>query len=163
VHLPGTAALDTSAWPLVVFECPPHLEDSTVGRLIEEFEAIHARKSHFALLIDTRRVQAMPSARWRRGITEWANDRRVWIDTHRYGVGTALFIASPLARGVYTALLWFWKPPNAHFVAPSMMAAVDWCCQRLTQAGVALSADLLTRRASIEADALAATRGEMRG
>jgi hypothetical protein len=145
----GMFVFDRGAWPLVVLRCPARVEEGSLAPLIDDFEACHAQGHRFALLVDATAMQNMPSARWRRGLTDWANDPRVLAETRRYSVGTALLIASPLARGVYTALLWLWKPPTPHYAAATMSAAIEWCCQRLTLAAVPLGAALEAQRASL--------------
>jgi hypothetical protein len=149
---PEFFVFDTDAWPLVVLRCPARIGERSLAPLIEEFEACHARGRRFALVVDATAMQGMPSARWRRGLTDWANDPRVLAETRRYSVGTALLIASPLARGVYTALLWLWKPPTPHYVAATMSAAIEWCCQRLTLAAVPLGTALEAHRAFLAPD-----------
>jgi hypothetical protein len=137
---------DSDTWPLVVLRCPAHVGDGSLEPLIDEFEACHAKRRRFALLVDATAMQSMPSAKWRKGLTDWANDPRVREDTRRCSVGTALLLASPLVRGVYTALLWLWKPPTPHFVTATMGAGVEWCCERLTLAEVPLGPALEAQR-----------------
>jgi hypothetical protein len=144
---PGKFCFDTDAWPLVVLRCPARIDETSLAPLIDHFEACHAHRRRFALVVDATATQSMPSAKWRRGLTDWANDPRVLAETRRYSVGTSLLIASPLARGVYTALLWLWKPPTPHYVTATMSAGVEWCCQRLTHASVPLGPALEAQRA----------------
>ncbi len=150
---PGLITFDMNAWPLVVLACPARFGGGSLERLIADFEACHGRRQQFALIVDARLAHSMPDAKWRKGLTDWANDPRVRFETRQYSVGTALLFSSALARGAYTALLWFWRPPTPHFAAPTMAAGVEWCCQMLTRSGVALSAALEKRRASALVDA----------
>lgn len=157
---PGLVTFDTEAWPLVVLRCPARFADDSLEPLIADFEECHSQRRQFALLVDTRPARSMPNAKWRKGITDWANEPRVLLETRRYSVGTALLFSSALARGAYTALLWFWKPPTPHFPAPTMAVGVEWCCQMLTRSGVALGAALEKHRASLLPAANAPARDE---
>jgi hypothetical protein len=150
----GLIVWEEEAWPLVVLTCPAHFSEDSLPPLIAAFEECHGRREKFALLIDTRSAHSMPNARWRKGLTQWANEPRVMLATRLYSVGTALLFSSSLARGAYTALLWFWSPPTPHFAAPTMAAAVEWSCQMLTRANVALGNTLQAKRTSLLAAAM---------
>jgi hypothetical protein len=134
---------DERNWPLIIATCAERLEDASVRQLTSFFEGIHARKELFALMVDTRPVKTMPSARWRKELSAWSSDARVQLNTARYNVATAVVISSAFARGVYTALGWMWKPASPTSPMATVAMAIDWCCDHLGRAGVARSATLI--------------------
>jgi hypothetical protein len=145
----GRFTFDESAWPVVILNSPPILSRESSADIISGFDRILSRKDHFALIVDTRPVKAMPDAAWRKTITEWANDPHTQRRTSRYSVGTSIVITSPLARGVYTALSWFVKHTSPQHSAPSMAASVAWCCEQLSRAGVPRSRALVELQESM--------------
>jgi hypothetical protein len=144
---------DHSAWPLVVATCPPDVEQVEVAVLRGAFDGWFARQERFALITDTRPARGLPSARWRRELTNWMNEAAVMANVVRYNVASATLFESTLIRGGFTALTWFWKPPQPQLAASTMPEAVEWCCMQLERAEVPLSPQLKVRRAAV------ATRG----
>jgi hypothetical protein len=142
---------DESAWPVVILNSPPVFSKDSTADIIAGFDHILSRKDHFALVVDTRPVKAMPSAAWRRTLTQWANDPHTQRRTTRYSVGTSLVITSPLARGIYTALSWFVKHTSPQHAAATMAASVAWCCEQLARAGVPRSRALVELQESLMA------------
>jgi hypothetical protein len=145
----GRLTFDESAWPVVILESPPIFSRDSPADIIAGFDHILSRKDRFALIVDTRPVETMPNAAWRKTITEWANDPQTQRRTSRYSVGTSLVITSPLARGIYTALSWFVKHTSPQHSAPNMAASVAWCCEQLTRAGVPRSRALVELQESL--------------
>ena len=139
----GTLTFDESAWPLVVALCPESFAKDSALAIADGFERILAKKERFVLIVDTTPVKSMPDAAWRKAIAAWANDPGVRFNTERYNVGTAMIMPSPLARGIYTALQWIWKPASPQQTTPTMASAVGWCCDALVKAGVPRSRKLL--------------------
>jgi hypothetical protein len=137
---------------LLVATCPSDsFAKDSLAPFIATFEEIHARGERFALVIDTRPLKTMPSATWRKELTDWTNNPRVQRNSGRFNVGAAIILTSVLARGIYTALLWVWKPPSPQFAAATMAEAVDWCCDRLAEAGVPRSPKLIELHQSLHA------------
>ena len=152
-------AFDMEAWPLVVMTCAQDME-GTVGSIRAFFEAAHARKEGFAILVDTRPVKTMPGPSWRRELTDWTSHPTVQLNSARYNVATAVIVPSALARGVLTAIGWLWKPasPVRGFAAPA--EAIDWCCDLLLKAKIPPSPQLveLKRRLQEAPEQKASTR-----
>lgn len=134
----GMITFDESAWPFIIGTCPPHLGDASVRALITFFEAIHARRECFAVLLDTRPLESMPDARWRQQIAAWGESPKVQGNAIRYSVATAIVTSSIVVRGVYIALGWLWKPASPVSVLPTMEEATVWCGELLERRGVPL-------------------------
>jgi hypothetical protein len=140
---------DHSAWPLVVATCPKDVELVEVVALRRAFDGWFARQQRFALITDTRPARRLPSAKWRRDLTNWMNDPVVMANVVRYNVASATIFGSTLIRGGFTALTWLWKPPQPQLAASTMREAVEWCCLLLDRAEVPLSPELNLRRADV--------------
>jgi hypothetical protein len=138
----GSVAFDVEAWPLVIMTCGGNME-GTVGPIRAFFETAHAREEPFAIMVDTRPVRSMPGPKWRRELTDWTGDPVVQLNSAQYNVATAVVLSSALARGVYTALGWLWKPASPVKACATPAEAVDWCCDLLMKAKVPRSPKLI--------------------
>ena len=105
-----------------------NVEAGSVEDLREEFDGWFARKERFALVTDTRPARGLPSARWRRDLTNWMNEPAVMANVVRYNVASATIFSSTVIRGGFTALTWIWRPPQPQLAAATMREAVEWCC-----------------------------------
>jgi hypothetical protein len=89
------------------------------------------------LLADTTALTGFPNAVERRRIGELLSARTFAEGT--YALGWAIIIASATARTVYNAILWLRPTPVPQVVVGDFTAALDWCCSRLTEAGLPLT------------------------
>jgi hypothetical protein len=136
----GALSFDDSAWPIVVGTCPERLTEASMPELIVFFQRVHARKEPFAMVIDTRRLQTMPGAKWRQEIVAWSTQPTIEANTRRYNVGTSVVLSSVLARGVFVALGWLRKPVAPLQTHATLGDGLAWCTEMLAAAGVPLSA-----------------------
>jgi hypothetical protein len=135
----GVISMDDAAWPLIIGTCPAQMGEASVPPLIAFFERVHARKERFCIIIDTRPLRTMPSAKWRKDITAWSTDATIEAASNRYAVATAVVTPSALARGVFVALGWLRKPASPLQAFGTMAEAARWCDELLLRAGVPLT------------------------
>jgi hypothetical protein len=139
---------DDSHWPLIVATAPPVFVAETVTALERTFDEYFRRGQRYALVFDTRPVVTLPDAKCRQRLFQWLNNDAVRASTARWNVGSAVIVASQLARYGMTVVGWLWKPPSPQIPTTTMGEAVDHCCRMLEQAGVPLGARLSEFRSS---------------
>jgi hypothetical protein len=145
----GTVSFDESAWPVVILNSPATFSDESPADIVAGFDRILARSDHFALIVDTRPVKALPNAAWRKTVADWANHPRTQRRTGRYSVGTVMIFTSPLARGLYTALSWIVHHTSPQHSSADIGEAVVWSCEQLANKGVPRSRALVDLQRSL--------------
>lgn len=124
------------AFPLLVTigsSAPDEIESMAKG-----FERYFERGERYALISWAPPGVAMPDAKQRKRIADWANEPRVREISARLCVGSTVVVDSALTRGVMTALMWLWKPASPLELASSPREAIDWCLDRLAAADVVM-------------------------
>jgi hypothetical protein len=139
---------DDSNWPLLVASAPKVFVIETVTELERAFDEYFRRGKRYALVFDTRPVVKLPDAKCRQRLFQWVNSDAVRTSTARWNVGTAVIVASQLARYGMTVVGWLWKPPTPQIPTTSMGEAVDRCCRMLERAGIPLGPRLSEFRRS---------------
>ena len=136
--------LNLELWPLIVLVADDDPSDEDIDAMFRQYEAVFARKERFAALTDARRVRKIPDAILRARIGAWAHAMEPMLS---FSVGHATVLTNPLARGVMTAISWFYKvkAPQAYF--GTMLEACDWCIGHLRASGVPVTPALETYRA----------------
>jgi hypothetical protein len=123
-----------AAFPIVVMRVPVALDGPAIQSMFEGMDRVLKRESRFALIVDTRALKRFPTAVERSAIAEWMKARN--FAEARYNLGNAVVLSSTTARAVLTAIQWIRRPITAHGYMATMVEAVDWCCERLTQASI---------------------------
>jgi hypothetical protein len=149
---PGDLTFDKEHWPLVVMTLTEAMSVASVGQIAAHFNIVFARKEPFALLVDTTPVKTMPSATWRREMTDWAGNPDVQAASKRYNVGAAVVLSSSFARGAFIAIGWLWKPASPVSAFATTREAVDWCSDQLVRANVARSPKLFELQRSLQGE-----------
>ncbi len=145
----GSLTFDTNHWPLVLMTLGESLSDDSVGQIAAFFHTVHVRKELFALLVDTTRIKEVPSATWRRDLTDWTGKQDVQENSKKYNLGTAVVLSSAFARGAFVAIGWLWKPASPVRGFATAAEAVDWCSDQLVRGGVARSPNLFALQRSL--------------
>ncbi|MCA9533923.1 MAG: hypothetical protein KC593_09595 [Myxococcales bacterium] len=152
-----TILIETSCWPLVVMDAPPRLTSAGITTLIRSVNELYARRERFATLVDTARVEHMPTAAERRMLSEWQTETVDLI--RRYNVCTATVVSNPLVRGAMIAMNWIFRPPNEQVTVATFGEALAFCGRQLKADGLALpsvlEAELLKPSARNVAELLA--------
>jgi hypothetical protein len=119
-----------------------------VTALERAFDGYFRRGERYALIFDTRPVMVLPDAKCRKALAAWVNSPKVRMNTVLLNVGSALVVASQIARYGITVVGWLYKHPTPQVAVSSMGEAVEWSCRRLEEAGVPLGAHLAELRAA---------------
>jgi hypothetical protein len=136
--------IDETAFPLIIVEMSAVLDGPAMESMFRAFDRVLSRNARFAAVIDTTPLTRFPDALERKRIAEWMT-KRIAAEA-LYNLGNGLVIDSVPARAAITAINWLRRPVNPQAVFSSRWEAVDWCCERLLDAGIDLSPAILARR-----------------
>jgi hypothetical protein len=149
----GGIRVDTTDWPVFVFELPVFaLADSDIVLAFAYIEQIwrecQRNREKCSLITDASRPQALPPASQRKIAGDWAKGTAELQKI--VSVGGACVTPSSIIRGIITAILWIYKPetPVAFFATrdEAMLQAIQW----LDEAGVKLPPRLRELRAVLK-------------
>jgi hypothetical protein len=149
----GGIRVDTTDWPMFVFELPEfRLVDSDINLAFAHIEQIwrECQKDHekCCLIMDAARTQALPPASQRKLAADWAKSTAGLQKV--VSVGGACVTPSSIIRGIITAILWIYKPetPVAFFATrdEAKLQAIEW----LDEAGVRLPPRLRELRQALK-------------
>jgi hypothetical protein len=129
--------IDAAAWPLVVVRIPSRFDLPVMRNFIRGIDGILSRKARFAAIIDTTALAKFPNAVERHWFAESMGARAMTEEA--YNLGNAVIIGSVTARAVLTAINWLRPTPVTQHLVGNFEDALEWCCLRLTKAGVGLS------------------------
>lgn len=124
-----TYRLSDAYFPLVVSEMPRRIDVAMMRDYVARIDALYRRGERFATLVDTRRMEAMPTAADRGFLAEWQN-RTVELIL-RYNVINVTVVDSALMRGALSAMNWLFPPPNEQLVVADLDAGFRICVDRL--------------------------------
>ncbi len=123
-------------FPLVVAVGGLEYSDQEFKEMIAGYDALFARGERYALITYTPDGGALPSARDRKRIADWAESPRVRDLSKKLCVGSATVVQNALMRGALTAITWLWKPSAPHKAVSTPHEGVDWCLEQLEGAGI---------------------------
>jgi hypothetical protein len=134
-NAPGTTAraIDASRWPLLIITFTGAATDREYEVFLEARTAHLARRERHAIILDGRACGPMPpsqrklQADWQREYAELAR---------RFTLGVAFLSASPIMRGVLTAILWMQPIASPYTVLSTWAEAERWTAERLRPGGV---------------------------
>lgn len=121
-------------WPLVIVRAPVHGSVESVTEFCERSDEFFAREERFATVQDMREMKGIIDANARKVMSEWTANRQ--FQMAKWHVASASVVASPVLRGIITAIHWFAKPPSPQIVTGSMKEAVDFVLDQLEAEGV---------------------------
>jgi hypothetical protein len=137
------ARFDDGAWPLLIVHMPSLMNNVTaIHSLIEGFEAVYRRNERFASILDGSAVVKFPGALERKVLLDWVGKESRVETERRLTVATGLVLTSGPMRAFVSALNWVTRPASPQKVTATQEEAVEWCCGRLEEAGIALSPGL---------------------
>ncbi|MFO0692800.1 MAG: hypothetical protein U0230_04540 [Polyangiales bacterium] len=135
-----TFRLSDTHFPLVVSVMPPRIDVPMMSEYVERIDAIYRRGERFATLVDTSRMEAIPTSADRAFLAEWQN-RTVELIT-RHNVINVTVVQSVLMRGALSAMNWIFPPPNEQLVVADFDEGFRICLDRLRRESASLPAGL---------------------
>jgi hypothetical protein len=153
------ARFDDTAWPLLIIRMPALMNNIVVVRsIIDGFEGVYRKNERFASILDGSAVAKFPGTLERKALMDWVgNEAR--IETERsLSVATALVLTSGPMRAFVSALNWVNRPVTPQKVTATREEAIEWCCERLQEAGIVLPPAVGALRARRAASSRAAPR-----
>lgn len=120
---------DDSRFPVLLVEPVGQATDDEVEARIAWFRS-YLGGERFALIMDTLRSEAL-TARQRKLYTDWLMADRGKIE--RDCAGCAVVVSSPLVRGAFTSVFWFWTPPMPCVFFATLDEAIAWSQEQLNR------------------------------
>ena len=134
------ARFDDSAWPLVIIQMPALMNSLMVARsIIDGFEGLYRRDARFACILNGSAVVKFPGTVERKALLDWVGNESRVATERRLSVATGLVLTSGPMRAFVSALNWVTRPASPQKVTATQEEAVEWCCERLQEAGIPLS------------------------
>jgi hypothetical protein len=122
-------------WPLVLVHLPRNTNANAIESVIAGFERVYQRRSRFSLVIDCTSVVKFPGAAERKALTDWMR-RSERLELERmYTIATAIVLSSGPMRALLAAVQWISPPATPQALKASQAEAVEWCSERLEEAG----------------------------
>src|SRR5262249_33593468 len=129
-----------SAWPLLIVHMPRMLNNMTAIRsIIDGFESVLGRNERFASVLNGSAVAKFPGSLERKVLRDWVGNEARIERERRLTVATGLVLTSGPMRAFVSAINWVNRPVTPQIVTATQEEAVEWCCARLEQAGIALT------------------------
>jgi hypothetical protein len=154
----GPARFDDSAWPVLVVHMPAVMNMIAIKSVIDGFEDVLRRDQRFALVIDGSGIEKVPGTLERKVLTDWLTDEARVEKERRLTVASAVVVTSGPLRALLAALNWIRRPAAPQIAVATQDEAIEWCCARLTEAGIRLTPAASTLRARPVASAAPARR-----
>jgi hypothetical protein len=134
-------------WPLLIVRMPPTMNATAIAGVIQGFERVLNRQERFVLLTDCSAIVKFPAALERRMLTDWlGQDARIAMEK-RFTVATAVVLTSGAMRAFVSALYWVRRPATPQVFKATVAEALEWCCDRMTEAGLPLTPPIQQLRA----------------
>jgi hypothetical protein len=128
VSLPPESPLFRDDGSVVTVTPPPALTDSVVAYVLANLEARLARKARYVLIFDLSNT-GTPSAVQRQLLAVHMKKNRELILESIQAMGVV--VASPIVRGVLTAIFWIEAPPVPHQIFGSLAEAAIWAREQV--------------------------------
>jgi hypothetical protein len=143
--------VDTSRFPLVVqtLRFGYTAQDLLTG--LEVYKPLLATGKRYAIAVQHEPGAPVADAQIRAMLGEWQakNDAAI----KRCNVCVGVVLPSFAHRAAMTALNWLFPPVTPQRACASLIEAVDFCCERLTQEGIPLSPSILVFQAELKRQA----------
>src|SRR4051794_27905872 len=113
-----TARTHTEFFPLVWLDFDDEFTNEDFLVLLNDNEALFAKRQPFCTIRDGRRVKTMPNAVQRKIAAMWQEEFKVPI--HEYCLGVVTVMPSAIARNLLTAVHWASKPATTEQIEERM-------------------------------------------
>lgn len=126
--------IDVKDFPLLRQRYPANFSDSDLEAFIVSLQqVIPAIEQPFAWVVD---VDAMvkSTAHQRKIMAE--SEKRMAEHDRMFCVGSALYVANPIIRGIVTAVFWLSPPVYPYTLVGDLKAGENWALRKLQLAGV---------------------------
>lgn len=135
-------SFDDSLWPLLVvrFVGAPSLQQQEA--YLAQLRAYLQHGDRYVSILDTRQLKMMTSEQRVRQ-AEFIKENEGLL--RQVTLGTAAIVTSPLIRLAASVFLHLKPMPTPYYCAPTLPSAADWAAERLTQAGLGVSAERVRR------------------
>ena len=137
--------VEDAAWPLVIVQIPPVLDEPAIESMYAGFDRLTSRKAKFSALIDTSALTKFPNALERKLIADGRISRT--LTEAAYNLGNAVLMTSAPARVVLRLIEWVRPPVVPQRLVASRAEGIEWCCRRLAKARIPLPPQIDVLRA----------------
>jgi hypothetical protein len=127
-----------SAWPLLVVQLPAVMGMTAIRSLIDGYGVQLGKNERFAHVVDCSLVSKFPGASERKLLIDWLGDETRIQTERRLTLGTAVVLTSGPMRAFVSAINWVRRPNTPQTWTATQPEAIQWCCDRLVEAGIAL-------------------------
>jgi hypothetical protein len=134
-------------WPLVVVHLPRETNANAIESIVAAFDRMYQRKSRFVLVVDCTSVVKFPGAVERKALTDWMRRRDRLEQERAYTIATAIVLSSGPMRALLAAVQWISPPATPQVLKASQAEAIEWCCERLQEAGSPITPAISSLRA----------------
>ncbi len=135
-------------WPLVYVRFPREFSPATMKATIDGFERAYARKERFVVLADGTDIVKFPGPVERKMLSEWTSSPGRREKEKLYTIGTAIVLTSGPMRAMMSAITWVSPPATVQVWKATTQEAIEWCCERLAEAQIPVTAAIEAARAS---------------
>jgi hypothetical protein len=154
------ARFDDSAWPLLIVNLPPLLNNMTAIRsMIDGFDAAYRRHEPFASVTDASLVVKFPGALERKALLDWVGSEKRIETARGLSIATGLVLPSGPMRAFMSAINWVRRPTTPQKVTETLEEAVEWCCEQLQEAGLMSPAEVFVALRGRRASSIPPARG----
>jgi hypothetical protein len=126
------------AWPVLVVQLPRVMGMTAIRSIVDGYEVHLRRNERFASVVDCSLVSKFPGASERKVLIDWLGDDARIERERRLTVATAVVLTSGPMRAFVSAINWVRRPNTPQIWTATRAEAVDWCRERLLDAGIAL-------------------------
>jgi hypothetical protein len=134
-------------WPMVLVQLPREMNANAMGSIVAGFERVYQRRSRFILVVDCTSVVKFPGAAERKTLTDWMRRPERLEQERAYTIATAIVLASGPMRALLAAVQWISPPATPQALKATQVEAVEWCCERLQDAGLPINLAISSLRA----------------
>jgi hypothetical protein len=129
-----------SGWPLLVVHLPALMNSMTaIASIVDGYEGRLRRNERFAQVVNCSAVVKFPGPAERKALVDWLGDEARKDKERRLTVATSVVLTSGPMRAILSAVNWVARPATPQKWVESEQEAIEWCCGRLVEAGLALS------------------------
>jgi hypothetical protein len=133
------ARFDDGAWPLLLVDLPPSMNMVAIESIIAGFERVNGRGERYINVVDCSSVARFPGATERRRLLDWMKHETRFERERRLVIASAVVLTSGTMRALLSAMNWVHRPAAPQEWMATLGEAIDWSCERLVAAGMAIT------------------------